>query len=58
MAVHRGTFYNPLSCLPFLRGENPSDATDNPEIGSVARLEIDQSEGVGIELAQCSEGLA
>lgn len=45
MAVHRSTFYHPLSCVPFLRGENPSGATDNPEIGSVARLAIGQADG-------------
>ena len=56
MAVHRGTFYHPLSCLPLLRGENPPGATDDPEIASVARLEIDQAEGVGIELANVLNG--
>jgi len=56
MAVHRGTFYHSLSCLPFLRGENPPGATDDPEIVSVARLEIDQAEGVGIELANVLNG--
>jgi hypothetical protein len=55
MAVHRGTFCHPLSCLPLLRGENPPGATDGPEI-SVARLEIDQAEGVGTELANVLNG--
>ena len=55
MAVHRGTFYHSLSCLPLLRGENPPGATDDPEI-SVARLEIDQAEGVGTELANVLNG--
>jgi hypothetical protein len=56
MAVHRATFYPSLSCLPLLRGENPPWATDDPEIDSVARLEIDQAEGVGIELANVLNG--
>ena len=51
MAVHRGTFYHPLSCPPLLWGENPPGATDDPEIASVARLKIDQPKWVGKELA-------
>jgi len=49
MAVHRGTFCHLLSCLPFLRGENPLGATDDPDIASVERLEIDRAEGVGMD---------
>jgi hypothetical protein len=36
MAVHRGTFYHLLSCLPLLRGENPPGTTDDPENTSAA----------------------
>ena len=45
MAVYRGSFHHPLSCISLLCSEDPTGTTDVPDTSYFARVEIDQVEG-------------